>query len=585
MKRIYLIMMAVMAILSLNGCSGDGSKDNPDKPNTNLPDLKVSFSSDSFTCNPGETMSLPYTITNIQGAQLSLSAKCSSSECKVSVSVEENFQGSVTFVAPAYSDGKPVTVTLEVSDPANKRNASATASVTVNESDPLTIAVASGLKSIAIKPNGSIDIPFDITGAISKVSISECKAENGWNAQASVNSDNKSGVMKLTAPGSLTNSVTASLSVKDENNRTASLSLTLSVDEISTTPSAANSYIVAPGSSISIKAVKGNSTEAVDFDNASLLWQDALGMVKSASGNGSEGVIVVSLNPNISGNAVIAAKKGNAIVWSWHLWVTDFDPEADPFIWKNSKGDTYTFMDRNLGAMNNKKYDAGAFGLMYQWGRKDPFESGSGNQSDVVKKQYDIDGNQIYPTVKDRPVFNDHKTTSLDSAIANPMVFYTAPSSDYPYVDWLTNDGALQDHDLWGGVSKYKTKYDPCPTGWRVPDAGTCWGFRAEYKKSGKLTDSQPYDSSYPWYIEDEDGKDTGFRYKDKSTGKEYWFPFCGRIQPDNGTLMGTGSGGHYHTRSVGGSLAIIEGFAWGNPNSESELNRPYGAAVRCIKE
>ena len=52
-------MMAVMAILSLNGCSGDGSKDNPDKPNTNLPDLKVSFSSDSFTCNPGETMSLP----------------------------------------------------------------------------------------------------------------------------------------------------------------------------------------------------------------------------------------------------------------------------------------------------------------------------------------------------------------------------------------------------------------------------------------------------------------------------------------------------------------------------------------------
>lgn len=584
MKRIHLIMMAAMAALCLNGC-GKESND-PDGPSSDLPELKVSFSSDSFTCDPGETLSLPYTITNIQDALLALSAKCSSSECKVSVSVEENYQGSVQFVAPTYSDGQPVTVTLEVSDPANKRNGSATASVTVKESDPLAIAANSGLKSVAIKPNGSVEIPFSISGATSTVSVAECAADGGWKAEATVASDNKSGVLKLTAPGSLTKTVNVNLSVKDENNRTASLSLSLSIDEISTTASAANCYIVAPGSSISINAVKGNSTEKVDFDNACLLWQDAVGMVKSASGNGSEGVIVVTLNPGVSGNAVIAAKKGDVITWSWHLWVTDFNPDEDPFVWKSEKGNTYTFMDRNLGAMNNNKYDAGAFGLLYQWGRKDPFETGSGNQSDVVKKQYDIDGNQIYATAKNRPVFNDHKTTTLETAIANPMVFYTAPSSDYPYVDWLTNDGALQDHDLWGGVSKYKTKYDPCPDGWRVPDSGDCWGFRSEYKKSGKLNDDAPYDSSYPWFIEAEDGKDTGFRYKDKETGKEYWFPFCGRMQPDNGALLGTGSGANYHTRSTaGGSLATLETFAWGNPTSESELNRPYGAAVRCVKE
>lgn len=578
MKNRYLLIAAA-AVLCLIGCGKE------EESKSNLPALQVAFSSDNFTCEPGETLPLPYTITNIQGAQLSLSAKSSSSDCKVSVSADENFQGSVLFIAPAYSDGQPVTVTLNVSDPANSRTSSATATVTVAESDPLEVSLVAGLKSIAVKPSGSVEIPFTVSGAASTVTVAECKADGSWKAEATVASDNQSGTLKLTAPGTLTSSVSASVTVKDENGRTASLECTLSVVEISSSQTAANCYIVAPGSTVTINAVKGNSTEKLDFDNACLVWQDAVGMVKAASGNGSEGVVVVTLNPGVSGNAVVAAKKGDTIVWSWHLWVTDFNPDDDPFVWTSSAGTTYTYMDRNLGASTNAKYDAGAFGLMYQWGRKDPFESGNGIQSNVMKKQYDIDGNQIYFEAKDHPRYNDHKTTTLEASIANPMVFYTAPNDDYPCQDWLTNDGELQDNDLWGGVTNVKTKYDPCPAGWMVPAAGDGWGFRNEYKKAGKINDNGLYDSSYAWYIEPEDGKDSGFRYKFADTGKEYWFPLCGNIKPHNGTLDGTGGSGQLHTRSASGTLAAVQAFAWGNPASEFSLNRPYGSAVRCIKE
>ena len=69
----------------------------------------------------------------------------------------------------------------------------------------------------------------------------------------------------------------------------------------------------------------------MEFDNATLVWQDAIGLVSSVSGNGNEGVVVVKLADGKEGNAVVAARDGDRIVWSWHVWVTGYDPEADIF--------------------------------------------------------------------------------------------------------------------------------------------------------------------------------------------------------------------------------------------------------------
>ena len=161
-------------------------------------------------------------------------------------------------------------------------------------------------------------------------------------------------------------------------------------------------------------------------------------------------------------------------------------------------------------------------------------------------------------------------------------MFYYAPSSSWPAVDWLTDKASLQNNDLWGGKTNAKTIYDPCPEGWWMPAAGNGWGFRTEYKKAGKLNDDSKYDESYPWY-QDYD-KSIGFRYKTKA-GREYWFPLVGNIDPTKGTLQSVGGSALYNTRSDNSNTVFYENMAWGNPASESGLNRSYGAATRCIKE
>lgn len=80
-----------------------------------------------------------------------------------------------------------------------------------------------------------------------------------------------------------------------------------------------------------------------------------------------DGKIVFSASAH-KGNAVIAARdEAGTILWSWHIWMTDKPAEQ---VYNNGAG---TMMDRNLGATSATPDDPGSFGLMYQWGKKDPF--------------------------------------------------------------------------------------------------------------------------------------------------------------------------------------------------------------------
>lgn len=582
---------SLLAALLLTGaativsCGSDDSDDGP-----KLGELKAIFSSDNFSVEAGGTVSLPFTVTGVEGATLALSASASNTAAATSVTTDANYSGSVEFTAPAITDGETISVTLTVTDSKNNRSTTAQTSVTVGASEKLAVALSADIKSMATKPGGSFELPFTVTGIGTATIASDVTltATSGWSAACEWGSDKSSGKIKVTAPAALTPTLALSMTISDNHNRTAKLEATLTIVEISIAANAANCYIVAPGSTLTIKAVEGNSTTELNFNNAALVWQDALGMVKSVSANSTEKVVVVQLNPGIAGNAVVAAKLDDVIVWSWHVWVADYDPMSDPFVWTDkSTGTSYTFMDRNLGARNAEKYSAGALGLLYQWGRKDPFVGADGTESSVYVLKYDIDGNRVREVSEERPIYpsSDYESTNLPVSIQNPNTFYFAPSSAWPVVDWLTDDAQRQNHDLWGGVSGYKTKYDPCPEGWKVPVAGAPWGFRKEYKKAGALNDGQPYDSTYPWFIEYDDAYCIGFRYKQADSGKEYWFPFTGKKDCNKGDLSGVGGGANYHTATCQNTLAIMEMFAWGNPASETGLNRPYGSSVRCIKE
>ena len=184
------------------------------------------------------------------------------------------------------------------------------------------------------------------------------------------------------------------------------------------------------------------------------------------------------------GNAVIAAYSGangtGDILWSWHIWVTDYVPVPlsgditsvnrevainaaqnatqggmvhvyGGISWVDPNGSFYkcVIMDRNLGAtkgglQQNTMDWVRTFGLLYQGGRKDPFFGTPDGGTDETRTIYDGSGYT-------KELVKSGSSASLDATIKNPLVFYKTLSSS----DW-NGDGA-------------KTIYDPCPKGWRVP--------------------------------------------------------------------------------------------------------------------
>ena len=149
---------------------------------------------------------------------------------------------------------------------------------------------------------------------------------------------------------------------------------------------AANCFIISESGTYAFEPVKGNSSESVgSVSSAEVLWESygtsetpVVGsLVSSVSAQGDMIVFKVP-DPYREGNAVIAAKDANGtILWSWHIWLTD---EPEGHVYNNNAG---TMMDRNLGATSTTPGDVGALGLIYQWGRKDPFLGSSSISSEV----------------------------------------------------------------------------------------------------------------------------------------------------------------------------------------------------------
>ena len=326
----------------------------------------------------------------------------------------------------------------------------------------------------------------------------------------------------------------------------------------------ANCYIVSKTGLYKFNTVKGNSTASVGtVASAAILWEsfgtDAAPEVPDLISGFcyKNGYIAFQTADTFKeGNAVIAAKDADGnILWSWHIWFTD-KPQGQ--VYYNGAG---TMMDRNLGATSATPGDVGALGLLYQWGRKDPFLGSSSISSNTVAKS-----TITWPSA----VSSDSSKGTIAYATANPTTFIAHNRKNY---DWYYTGSSSTNNTRWTTSEKDKSIYDPCPVGWRVPDGGSSsvW--------STALGSSLSFDNTY-------NSTNEGMNFSGKfGSASTIWYPASGGRNSNDGSLYYVGNLGYYWSASPTGYYAYNLYFAYTGDFGLSYDYRALGRSVRCLQE
>ena len=279
------------------------------------------------------------------------------------------------------------------------------------------------------------------------------------------------------------------------------------------------------GNHITAPWIKDNG---VSINGAELLWQDVQGLITQISYENDYIYFYVDPTKIFEGNALLAAKSGSTVVWSWHIWFVDnplvtlvpVDVYSHP---TNNKSVEYPvhMLPKHVGFCDgvegkararyiwvkfvqadsgneeilvvNQFGDASYNCTYYQFGRKDPLVPGiidPDSTSPEHKALYDINGASV--TLPD----HGQGRVSLAEGIKNPTKFYrgaivgTNASGGTTYDVTTTKGNWTNRYDnLWNtnvktaatntavDVKVNKTIYDPCPPGFKTPNKNAFSGF------------------------------------------------------------------------------------------------------------
>ena len=345
------------------------------------------------------------------------------------------------------------------------------------------------------------------------------------------------------------------------------------VDDLSASGTA-NCYVVsAPGTYAFNAKVRGNGAgeaasagfdpaiEMADGMTADWMWTDREGLVSDVALDKESGEIVFTVGEG-KGNALVALVQAGAIVWSWHIWVTDV-PQT--MAYENG----VVFMDRNLGAVGTAVGSTDAYGMYYQWGRKDPFYWGTKTSTSTTAFDELKELTVVNPAYESLMWGFSKAAVTYETAAANPMTFYNnTVGTGY---NWLAKPNAK----LWGETKQLN---DPCPPGYRVPGIDA-W----ENLSSGR----DYIDGVSAWDVEN-----YGVTYT--HNGQTAWYPGQGYRMYSSGAIVGQraasgGSGGYWSSdaTSVKSYYLYIKKqlSVSGSINPELDVHRSYGYTVRCCKE
>lgn len=197
----------------------------------------------------------------------------------------------------------------------------------------------------------------------------------------------------------------------------------------------ANCFIVTEADEYRFATRKVDGSDVEGIVSVDWLWS-----TKNAAGNplvsevSYKDGIVHFTSDGTEGNTVLAAfdAKGE-VIWSWHLWMTD-----QPELFAYDEGGE--LMDRNLGATSALEADgAASFGLLYQWGRKDPFYGGEKNEDSgdgvFLRARESTIVNPAHASLAWIAVQCDEQVGTVAYATAHPTTFlFNSPNGNK---DWL----------------------------------------------------------------------------------------------------------------------------------------------------
>ena len=323
----------------------------------------------------------------------------------------------------------------------------------------------------------------------------------------------------------------------------------------------ANCYIVSEPGQYMFPMVKGNSSTSVGtVSNVSVLWETNNTSTKVATGSIISSVSIkgnyayFSTPDNLkNGNALIAAHDASGkVLWSWHIWVcSGYNPQTTS---QRYKSKTEVWMDRNLGALSADRGSDFCYGLLYQWGRKDPFVGFVSSATNGVMATTGTFSTAEYA----------ENVGTVDFTIANPTTFITSPNTPK---DWHYGG---RDNSLW---VEDKTIYDPCPAGWRIPMGGPD-GMWDDLEDPGYLA---PDKIGYGAVIS-------------LSGSGNAWYPATGYINVSGQPTMNRQYGSYWSCKTnsqyasileiylVDGYQADVNGICGGKVRAE-------GRSVRCVAE
>lgn len=315
------------------------------------------------------------------------------------------------------------------------------------------------------------------------------------------------------------------------------------------TAGTANCYLIQAAGKYKFKAVKGNSDDTVgNVKKTEVLWETFgtdvmpnVGDLIAETGYKNGYVYFSTPETFANGNASIAVRNSKGVIlWSWHIWCSE--EGWNDHIYANNAG---TMMDRNLGATSATPGDVGAFGLLYQWGRKDPFMGSCANSGTTFAAS-----TGTWNTVS--------SPSSMDYAEENPMTFIKS--------NWF---GGSVPGNAWHTSESTKGLYDPCPVGYRVPDGGENGFWATAYIKTLGAAQNGMY-----WLLADGEMK--------------AWYPAAG-YQVD-GSLTNVGGTGYYWSASpykeTSTNSHILMFYNSGTTVYPTYgIHRYIGNSIRCVKE